>query len=254
MEVDVHASATDSKYFTFTEDIYEDPVDSSYNISGLQIQLAPGQVLSGKVTLPTEHEGKPIISAIGFSQQAITHVFWSNSSGDNPNFRRFYQGAFQNSQLVFFEFPSKLRIIGPSAFLSGFNGSKMTDNRNAQLLGECPLVRIDSDAFNNRFAFSNLDTFKLRGTVEEIGTLAFMFASPANNGIKNLQIGSSDEPSKLKVCGTVASPGIKTVDPRHTSYFVKCTIYAKNGEFNGDIVSKNEPLICNYGTLDMKWI
>jgi hypothetical protein len=130
----------------------------------------------------------------------------------------------------------------------------MTDNRNAQLLGECPLVRIDSDAFNNRFAFSNLDTFKLRGTVEEIGTLAFMFASPANNGIKNLQIGSSDEPSKLKVCGTVASPGIKTVDPRHTSYFVKCTIYAKNGEFNGDIVSKNEPLICNYGTLDMKWI
>ena len=254
MEVDVHASATDSKYFTFTEDIYEDPVDSSYNISGWQIQLAPGQVLSGKVTLPTEHEGKPIISAIGFSQQAITHVFWSNSSGDNPNFRRFYQGAFQNSQLVFFEFPSKLRIIGPSAFLSGFNGSKMTDNRNAQLLGECPLVRIDSDAFNNRFAFSNLDTFKLRGTVEEIGTLAFMFASPANNGIKNLQIGSSDEPSKLKVCGTVASPGIKTVDPRHTSYFVKCTIYAKNGEFNGDIVSKNEPLICNYGTLDMKWI
>lgn len=254
MEVDVHASATDSKYFTFTEDIYEDPVDSSYNISGWQIQLAPGQVLSGKVTLPTEHEGKPIISAIGFSQQAITHVFWSNSSGDNPNFRRFYQGAFQNSQLVFFEFPSKLRIIGPSAFLSGFNGSKMTDNRNAQLLGECPLVRIDADAFNNRFAFSNLDTFKLRGTVEEIGTLAFMFASPANNGIKNLQIGSSDEPSKLKVCGTVASPGIKTVDPRHTSYFVKCTIYAKNGEFNGDIVSKNEPLICNYGTLDMKWI
>ena len=254
MKVDVHTAPTDLKYFTFADDVYEDPVDSKYNISGLTIKPAPGIILSGKVTLPVEHDGKKIIAAEGFGSSQITHVFWNDKDGDNPSFRRFYSGAFQNSSVEFFEFPSQLRIVGSSAFVTGFNGKKMTDKRNAQLLGECPLVRVDSDAFNNKFAFSNLDVFKLRGTLEEIGSLGFMFASTGNGGIQLLQIGSSDEPSRLRFCGSTASPGIKTVDPRHNAYFTKCQIFAKTGAFDGSIVSTNAPLIIGYGALDMKWV
>ncbi len=253
MEVDVHAAPTDLKYFAFDPDTYTDTTDGSYSISGYCIKPAQNTALSGKVTLPTTYEGKPVISASGFANLGITHVFWYDKNGDNKDFRIFHDSAFQNSSIVFCEFPSNLRVIGSQAFLTGFNGMKMTDNRNAQLLGACPLLRLGANAFNNKLAFNGLDVFKLRGTLEEIGNLALMFAGSTNNGIAVLQIGSSDEPSVLKMCGTPASPGIKTVDNRLT-YFTKLVVYAKNNAFNGEILSSNAPCILNYGTPDVKWI
>ena len=253
MEVDVHAAPTDSKYFDFTEDTYNDTADGSYTISGWCIKPAQNVALSGKVTLPTTHQGRPVISASGFANLDITHLFWYDKDGDNKDFRIFHDSAFQNSQIVFCEFPSKLRVIGSQAFLTGFNGVKMTDNRNAQLLGACPLLRLGANAFNNKLAFNGLDVFKLRGTLEEIGSLALMFAGTTNNGIATLQIGSSDEPSVLKTCGNPTSPGIKTVDSRLT-YFTKLVVFAKNDVFNGSILATNAPCILNYGTPDVKWI
>ena len=266
IEVDVHSSPSDLSLFNFVRSSYTDAKDSSYNIANGYVISPKRSTISGKVTLPLTYQGSsdssplPIIGIQGFGSSEVTHVFWNNAKGDNPNLRKILASAFQNTPIQFFEFTSGLRVVEQSAFMAR---NMIKDERCVALLGESPLLSIGQNAFNSAFGFTNLETFKLRGTIQEIGLYGFMFQNGVNNTIGTLQIGSQEEPSVLKDCGgwmpdtlgtLEAYHGIRPSNLSYTSYFTNCIIYKKAGVFNDEIFGNNEdlePLIAGYGSLNI---
>ena len=266
IEVDVHNSPSDLSLFNFVKSSYTDAKDSSYNIANGYIISPKRSTISGKVTLPLIYQGSsdssplPIIGIQGFGNSEVTHVFWNDAKGDNPNLRKILSSAFQNTPIQFFEFTSGLRVVEQSAFMAR---NMIKDERCVALLGESPLLSVGQNAFNSAFGFTNLETFKLRGTIQEIGPYGFMFQNGVNNTIGTLQIGSQEEPSVLKDCGgwmpntlggLEAYEGIRPSNPAYTSYFTNCIIYKKAGVFNDEIFGNNEdltPLIAGYGSLNI---
>lgn len=248
MEVNVHETATELSKFTWEPYSYVDPVDASYNISGVIVspknadESGAALTLSGKITLPLEIEGQPVIGLSGFQKHNVTHVFWHDKDGDNPKFRIVRSGAFQGKGLKFFEFTSKMRIVESNAFQGGPATYKMGDVRAFELLGEAPLVQIGAGAFNQGFGFDGtIPVFKLRGTVREIGRYAFMFSIYRDNAIGLLQIGSEDEPSELQVCGTPGYEGILCSDDTYKSFFTRGEVYKKAGVFQDSVMDN---IIC----------
>ena len=265
MEVDVHNKATNLDLFNFTKETYTDTVDSAYNITGYVISPKSSSI-SGKITLPTTYKGSdgvtlPVIGVENFNESGVTHVFWNNPDGDNPNLRLIRSSAFQSTGIQFFEFTSKLRFIGQSAF---YARSMITDERCIALLGESPILYIGADAFNSAFGFTNIALFKLRGTVQTIEAHAFLFQTGVNGAVGVLQIGSQEEPSVLQVCGTVnvnddgsksTYAGIRPSDKdNYTSYFTTCQVYKKTGVFNDEIIDQTAPLIYGVGSWSVQSI
>ena len=188
-------------------------------------------------------------------------MFWNNPDGDNPNLRLIRSSAFQSTGIQFFEFTSKLRFIGQSAF---YARSMITDERCIALLGESPILYIGADAFNSAFGFTNIALFKLRGTVQTIEAHAFLFQTGVNGAVGVLQIGSQEEPSVLQICGTVnvnddgsksTYAGIRPSDSsNYTSYFTTCQVYKKTGVFNDEIIDQTAPLIYGVGSWSVQSI
>jgi hypothetical protein len=81
-EISVYQNLIDTKYFTFTEEPYEEDSDDSdkYNLNGYKITPAPGIILEGKITIPAEYNDQPIVSIGDFSNQKITHIFFEPGS------------------------------------------------------------------------------------------------------------------------------------------------------------------------------
>ena len=257
MVVDVHETTTDLSLFNFIKDSYTDNQDSAYNVSSGYIVTPKSNSIGGKITLPLTYQGPndatplPVIGVGGFAQSGVTHVFWADKEGDNPNLRLIQSNAFQMTGIQFFEFTSKLRSIGQSAF---YARSGIVDERCVTLLGEAPILYIGADAFNSAFGFKNLALFKLRGTVQTIETHAFLFQEGANGTIGTLQIGSPEEPSILQMCGSAAYAGIRPSDKNYTSYFSNCLVYKKAGVFNEDIVNPEAPHIYCVGSWSVQTI
>ena len=218
------------------------------------------------ITLPTTYKGTdgvtlPIIGVESFNGSGVTHVFWNNPDGDNPNLRLIRSSAFQSTGIQFFEFTSKLRFIGQSAF---YARSMITDERCIALLGESPILYIGADAFNSAFGFTNIALFKLRGTIQTIEAHAFLFQTGVNGAVGVLQIGSQEEPSVLQICGTVnvnddgsksTYAGIRPSDSsNYTSYFTTCQVYKKTGVFNDEIIDQTAPLIYGVGSWSVQSI
>lgn len=226
MKMNVHDNVTDLSKFKFTEITYDDTLyggeDSSYNISGVMLEPKPGVKLSGKITLPTEYEGKPVIVLSGFANMKLTGVYWNNPQGDNPNCRQIGTNGFQDAgvesadgvaRISMFEFPSGLRYIGENAFANDRMNNLDTINR----LGKAPIIRIDSRAFALGFDLTTpINEFCIPGTVQRLGDRAFMFGqvTPRQTMINTLKIGSPSSRSALSTCGSVANPAISI----NTSY------------------------------------
>ena len=265
IEVDVHDKATNLDLFNFTKETYTDTADSAYNITGYVVSPKSSSI-SGKITLPTTYKGSdgvtlPVIGVESFNESGVTHVFWNNPDGDNPNLRLIRSSAFQSTGIQFFEFTSKLRFIGQSAF---YARSMITDERCIALLGESPILYIGADAFNSAFGFTNIALFKLRGTIQTIEAHAFLFQTGVNGAVGVLQIGSQEEPSVLQICGTVnvnddgsksTYAGIRPSDSsNYTSYFTTCQVYKKTGVFNDEIIDQSAPLIYGVGSWSVQSI
>ena len=238
MKVNVHDVAVDMSKFSVEDYSYteSDYGDSSYNIDGVLLTPKPGVKFSGKVTLPTEVDGKPVVAITGFSNMAIAGVYWNNAQGDNTKCRQIGKQAFQNSvvevngvkRLLMFEFPSQLRQIGEQAFENACINNKEAINR----FGKAPILTIDGNAFSNGFRFETpITEFYIPGTVKTIGTHAIMFQdiSPRATMINTLKIGSVNSPSELSVqCGSIQNPGIRTNHAKEVgtpSYIGKVEVY-----------------------------
>jgi hypothetical protein len=251
MMVDVHDTVISNDLLEWYDETYVDPVDpTKYNISGVVVSPKSSSI-AGKITLPTEIDGKKVIGITGFNGSGVTAIFWNSPDGDNPYLRMVRTSAFQVTPLKFFEFTSGLRTIAQSAFYTQNNA--IEDVRCIELLGESPLYKIDADAFNSAFGFKNIAEFKLRGTVQEIASHAFLFGQNGNNVIAVLKIGTPDEPSTLKSCGNADYAGIRPSDTSYSSFITKATIY-KTAGFNDAIVDQQAPHIYGVGSWDVQSI
>lgn len=185
-------------YFEFMELAYTDTADSSFDITGWGISAKV--LFNGKVTIPTIHEGKPVVAIMtdGFlNQSGITHVYWDKN---NPNeVRRFGSTAFSNcTSLKKIEMPPKLRVLQDYALAGcyqlqqyNFDGNLLTIGGNALNLSiHAPAGKVYEPIY-------------IGGKVQSLGFYAF-----SNNSmpLKVVEIGAPDDPSQL---ANIAKPAIR---------------------------------------------
>jgi hypothetical protein len=252
IEADVHDKVSDLSLFSSTTSTWKDSGDSKYNITGCSLCPAEGKVLSGKLTLPKTFNGLPVVAVHGFAStrenpHEITHVFWEG--GNNPNLRMIGTSAFQsNDKLEFFEFTTDLRYLSQDAF----SGAMLKED-SLTLLGTSPIHTIAAGALSLYVRFPRMEILKLRGTIEEIDGRGIMFRPDTtivpDQGYDDfrpfglLQIGTQEEPSRLRRCGASGDPGIKASNSSYAHFFEKLNIYQKSGVFQDSNVFIN-----NYGT------
>lgn len=179
----VYDNPTDDKYFEFNWQ-----TDQTYSI-----RVKPGVSLTGKITIPKQHDdkvhGKADISIIQeFSNQTgITHVFFYE---DAP-LKYIKENAFQNcSQMKYCYLPNNLIEIGTMAF-------RMCSNLIWTGLPN-KLEKIGNFAFNQALtdAPSGDFTIIIPPSVKTIGDSAFMYIM-CTATLKFLYIGTETENSKL---------------------------------------------------------
>ena len=229
MKVNVHDSALDSSNFTFIETSYRDEYDSSYNISGYQLTFRADKPLSGKITLPTSYNGKPIISLaipatissnLGDKNKNVTHIFWNDPNGDNPNLRVIEARTFLSWTFRYFEFPSKLRVAKESCCALQWTtavNQAMDETVLIRLL-KAPLCTVGAEAFKNSFYIRTPTDLTFRGTLKYLGAKAFIlnglitgYQANTPEGVKGkipiLTFGSPDERLENITCDSSKNAG-----------------------------------------------
>ena len=188
----VYASATSNEYFDFTPNYeFEDPITHEV-VSGYM--LSPNTSLSGKITLPTEYEGKPIVSISGFSKTTVTHIFWNGT----PQCREIARSTFQSlSTLKYFDLAKSITLIGESAF-SQCTSLALVDIANSSL------NYIDHYAFSGAFTSPSTLTLNLPGSVQYIGSQAFSYNRNIGNNSEPvfvINFGKKGDPSRIAFLG-----------------------------------------------------
>ena len=192
----VYDSATDDKYFNFTDvGGFIDPYTGE-TIQGLYLE--PKVNLAGKVTLPTEYNGQPIVQVGGFKGSNITHVFWYGT----PKVVEIYANGFAEcAKLKTFEMPKSMRKIGGSAFSGCGELACPTD------LGETQISQIGNYAYTGALRINQtIPVLQLPATLKQLGNNAFAFFLNISAGsgpvIETVNFGKPGSPSALSQVGT----------------------------------------------------
>ena len=234
-EESVFDSPTDLSFFKFTPSSYTDDYDSAYNIGrgkGWSLSPKPGVKLSGKVTLPTEYDGLPVISVTGFgfqgtysdttvAQPDITHIYWYGE----PQVRIIQSSSNSSAfgyckKLKYFQMPKTVRTIGVRAFC------------NCELLQPLDLSEATNLALIDDYAFTaafdpksaTVDEFIIPGSVRRIGSYGL-----GNMGldIAVLSFGQKGDPIQLETLGsTYQKTALYFPDPMRAVGTIR--IYATN--------------------------
>lgn len=155
--------ASPEEYFKFTNGSINDK-----NLQGYFIQPAPGKILSGKITIPSSHNEKPVIAMVGsWSSKYLTHLYFMDTGKNMTNI----SGLADCSNLKIVDFPSgcykieqealarcpkliftekfnsmPLEFVGNNAFIGSFD----LDNRQADnLLIPASLLTLESRGYGN---------------------------------------------------------------------------------------------------------
>lgn len=179
--VSVYENILDDKYLYYTN------YTSSTGIAGYEIRLNPTYKLSGKITLPTEKNGLPIVSIAenGFHKgyldlkHNITHIFWAEQNRNLQDIRSFAfrSPAESEASLKYFEFPDSVVRIEREAFSTQMNMALTKLPANLIYIGD------------SAFATCNAITLEeIGGKVQTIGIRAF---ASAMGRCPNLIIGDS---------------------------------------------------------------
>lgn len=192
---DVRTKATDNKYFIFTEYNY---TMNGENLSGYSISPNPKLLPNGKITIPANYNGKPVLRLGSFVNASdITHVFFEGN-GNHP-LRYIYQEAFKGcKKLKYFAFNDlpKLYKIDISAFENVLN---LCENDN---IGQSVVV-LGRLAFSAAFNFNEtkITKFTFPSSAEVIGWRAFSF-NLMNHC--DFWIGTPNLPSNLDIGRSIA--------------------------------------------------
>lgn len=206
IEESVFDSVTNPDYFEFVSTTYNDPVDSSYTITGYYAQPRSGVSLQGKITIPGSHNGVPVIGLRGLKgTPGLTHIYF-----ESPENIRILDDMKANPDLKILDFPIGLREITTTAL------SDCPKLRYLDKFAETRLVTVGSSIFAGSFNFSEgqIEKFQLPGTLVNIGASAFMamghtsaYLPPAGQyRIIEVSFGGVGDPSRL-VLGNVPAEG-----------------------------------------------
>lgn len=196
------------EWFKFERADLIDGIDyDSIAKTGYQIQANSKYLLRGKITIPTEYNGWPVVSLGGFKNTQVTHVFFHK---DTTEFYRISANAFNENkflQYIDLTLPSLLTIQQKA-----FRECSSLSYEDSCIFGP-NLKSIGGEAFS--FAFKNTDSnhggfvLFIPSSVERINDRAFAYI-PTTKG--ELKIGTPQELSRL-----VLNPGggqIKNIQPR----------------------------------------
>ena len=181
----VYNEVTNLNYFNFEATSYleantnipQEFRNTSYNVpdnGGWIITIKQGVALSGKITLPSYYQGKPVIQigdnshSSGFgsyydrTNRGITHIFWKSSEEEPCKLRVVDTSAFAGqsgengrTNIKYIELPEGLRIIGGSAFfysgVSTISPNGATAEEGSIILPST-LASISPVAFNRAFS------------------------------------------------------------------------------------------------------
>jgi hypothetical protein len=191
----VYDATSDLSWFDFTEEYWTHPLTSTTS-EGYAVRPKLGRVLSGKITLPTTYNNKPVIICGGFSGHKITHLFWK---GESKLLTLETQCFGSVSTLLYVDMPTTIQAIGESAF-SSCNSLELPD------LTKCPALDYIADyAFNGAgYHPTGGITLNIPGTVKHVGFGAFSFMRRIGSGgmiLAQVNLGSATSPSQLVSIG-----------------------------------------------------
>jgi hypothetical protein len=157
---------------------------------------------SGKITLPSEYNGKPVVGISGFNRQTnLTHIYWHGT----PKLEIVNSNCFGSSsssipaltKLQVVQLPDTVKFIGQYAF-KGCSGLKPVD-----LSKLTKLERIETFAFAASMTYSGeYPHFKIPGSVVFIGATALAYLGIP---IALMSFGGPGDPSQLTTIGTNAT-------------------------------------------------
>lgn len=152
--------------------------------------LNPGVKLAGKITLPTELDGKRVHllnTYIFLEQNDITHIFWKKGSS---SLTEISASAFENcANLIYFEMPNSVKVINAAAFQGCTNLLKNSEQTYRDKMFE-NVEFINGNAFTDS-GITGLIRFG--GSVKEIRSYAFTQC----HGISGIEFGSINESAQV---------------------------------------------------------
>ena len=191
----VYAATSDLSWFTFTPITWTHPLSGATQ-TGLRVMPSGKVVLSGKITLPTEHNNTPVITASGFTGHNLTHLFWL---GDAKLLAYEAQAFGSVSSIQYCELPPSLLVIGDSAF------SACTALAIPDLTKATALQYIGDYAFaGGLYAATGGQTLNIPSTVQYLGYGSFNYQRTIGTSGKiwaAVNIGSENSPSQLTSVG-----------------------------------------------------
>lgn len=198
---------SDSKFYAVFSEKQENDNGASINVynniinpfyleanSSNKLKVKSGYILSGKITLPKEFNGKPVtgIQSSGFKKQDITHIFWEPNSTQEIEIDEY---AFaQVSTLKYYEITDNLTAIKTQAFqeVSFENDMMVIQGEKLTSIGASSFYKSFQSYIGNNPEKYNL---KLGGNIVSIGNQAFAYNTrPSQTVTANIQIGSDDTP------------------------------------------------------------
>ena len=165
--------------------------------AGYEAYPARGKTLTGKVTLPATHNGKPVIMIRNMYKTKITHFFLE---GENHPLIAVGQGSFAVSDrwttLQWFDFnhATNLKVVGASAF----QGAKL---ENTTLPPN--ILAVDNLGFNNAFHVNPKSVFIIPYTLKYAGYLSCSFFKGDDNESCRFQIGEQGKGTHLDIVNSI---------------------------------------------------
>lgn len=227
------ATSNTSFYAAFVEEsVYDKTTDDKYfNYVDVEIGGTPGYRLElksqycnsgfgGKITLPVEYNGKPIVQISGFGGSTnhtdITYVFFKGT----PQVKSIAPSCFQNcSKLKYFQYPNSVIELGALSFQLTSSLEFFRLNKGLQTIGD--------SALNQAFSNTSTSSYELYipGTVTRIDQygLAYLFST-----INSITIGGPGDGTQLD------SPGYQCM-AQNTNGKAKSMFVYSNGEISSVI-------------------
>lgn len=180
---DVRDSATNDQYFDFQD------VNSSTLGNGVAISIKPEyrHTLEGKITLPSKHDGKTIVSVDNFQELTkVSHIFFLRDAA----YTHIGDSAFAKSEsLIMVDLPLSVLRIGNYAFQDCFNLITVTLSDDITYIGQWAFGGNNTDSSRR----TKLEINKLPDSLTELGAQAFCWGGPGikisalPNGLEILQ-------------------------------------------------------------------
>lgn len=233
----VYDEVTDLNFFDFVSKAYTEESsnipqafkNSSYNeTDGWVVTIKQGAKLSGKITLPSYYQGKPIVQIGDNSRQLsfgcyydsenvnITHLFWKSSDTEPCKLRVIDDYAFAANSSIkktgfkYIEIPEGVRCINSSAFfytgITTISPNGRTAEENSIILPST-LAYIGAVAFNRIFSLTEatINRFAIPSSTCILCSRAF---ANIEVPITEMTFGSSTQGSKLTYINDIYTTGV----------------------------------------------